>query len=181
MLLGNPAGSAQEEAKPRQEEPRPEANRQEEAKPAPQNNNDVKHKGKQEEVKPPKDEKPSKQDKQQESKAPRDETREQQHAEDARQQDRPADRARPAGNSARIPDDQFRQHFGRQHTVVINRPVIVEGQPRFQYGGYWFVISDPWPPDWAYTDDCYIDYLDGDYFLFDLLHPGVRVALFVAM
>ena len=64
---------------------------------------------------------------------------------------------------------------------MIRQPVIVEGRPRFQYSGYWFVISAPWPAGWAYTDDCYIDYIDGEYFLFDLLHPGVRIALFVVM
>jgi hypothetical protein len=37
---------------------------------------------------------------------------------------------------------------------VINRPVIVENRPRFQYRGYWFEIVDPWPVGWAYTDDC---------------------------
>jgi hypothetical protein len=84
-----------------------------------------------------------------------------------------------AGKSAHIPDDKFRAHFGRQHTFVVNRPVIVEGQPRFQYASYWFEIVDPWPVGWAYTDSCYIDFIDGEYFLFDLLHPGVRVAVFV--
>lgn len=89
--------------------------------------------------------------------------------------------ARPAGKSAHIPDEKFRTNFGRQHTFVISRPVIVEGQPRFQYSGYWFEIVDPWPVEWAYTDDVYVDYIDGDYFVFDLLHPGVRVAVFVIM
>ncbi|MGB6802082.1 MAG: hypothetical protein WBE31_07420, partial [Candidatus Sulfotelmatobacter sp.] len=80
-----------------------------------------------------------------------------------------------------IPDDKFRAHFGRQHTLVINKTTIVNGQPRFQYSGYWFTIVDPWPVGWAYTDQCYIDYIDGEYFLFDLLHPGVRVAITVVM
>jgi hypothetical protein len=89
--------------------------------------------------------------------------------------------ARPAGKGGHIPDDRFRTQFGRSHTFVAQRPVIIEGQPRFQYGGYSFILVDPWPADWAYTDDCYIDYVDGDYFLFDLLHPGERIALFVVM
>jgi hypothetical protein len=42
-------------------------------------------------------------------------------------------------------------------------------------------LVDAWPAGWAYTDDCYIDYIDGEYFLFDLLHPGVRIAVFVVM
>jgi hypothetical protein len=81
----------------------------------------------------------------------------------------------------RIPDDKFRAHFGRQHTLVINKTTIVNGQPRFQYSGYWFTIVDPWPVGWAYTDQCYIDYIDGEYFLFDLLHPGVQVAITVVL
>jgi hypothetical protein len=93
--------------------------------------------------------------------------------------------AQHANNNAkqggRIPDEKFHTSFGREHTVVINRPVVVEGQQRFQSGGYWFTIVDQWPMGWAYTDNCYIDYVDGEYFLFDLLHPGVRVALFVVL
>ena len=59
--------------------------------------------------------------------------------------------------------------------------MIVRDQRQFQYGGYNFEFVDVWPSDWAYTDDLYIDYIDGEYFLFDLLHPGVRIALFVVM
>lgn len=70
-----------------------------------------------------------------------------------------------------------RASFGRQHTFVISCPVTVENRPRFQSGGFWFEIIAPWPTDWAYTDDCYVDYIDGEYFLFDVLHPGVRVAV----
>ncbi len=84
-----------------------------------------------------------------------------------------------AGKSAHIPDEKFRASFGRQHTLVINRPVIVEGRPRFQFVGYWFEIIDPWPVDWLYTDDCYIDLIDGEYFLFNARHPSIRVLVFV--
>ena len=80
---------------------------------------------------------------------------------------------------AHIPDDKFRAHFGRQHKFVIHQTTIVQGQPGFQYGGYSFIIVDAWPVGWAYTDECYVEYIDGDYFLFDLLHPGVQVALVV--
>jgi hypothetical protein len=86
-----------------------------------------------------------------------------------------------AGKGGHIPDEKFRTSFTKTHTFVISRPVIVENQPRFQYSGYWFEIVDAWPAGWAYTDECYIDYVDGEYFLFDVLHPGVRVALFVVM
>jgi len=88
--------------------------------------------------------------------------------------------AQPAGKSAHIPDDKFQAHFGRSHTFTAKK-VIVAGRPQFQYSGYSFALVDAWPGDWAYTDNCYIDYVDGDYFLFDLLHPGVRIAVFVVM
>ncbi len=57
--------------------------------------------------------------------------------------------------------------------------VVVQGQPGIVYGGYSFVFVDVWPAEWSYDDDCYVDYVDGEYFLFDVLHPGVRIALFV--
>ena len=37
------------------------------------------------------------------------------------------------------------------------------GRPQFQYGGYSFVLADAWPADWSYDDDCYIDYIDGEF------------------
>jgi len=125
--------------------------------------------------------------KKQEGKPPKDEARPEGRENNKSSQqmergDQPRHEQRAGGQrGGHIPDDHFRSHFGRQHTVVINRPVIVEGQPRFQSGGYWFTIVDVWPADWAYTDQCYIDYIDGEYFLFDLAHPGVRIALFVVM
>ena len=88
--------------------------------------------------------------------------------------------ARPAGKGGHIPDDKFRAHFGQGHHFNA-RTIIVQGQPQFQYGGYTFEFVDAWPVGWAYTDDCYIDYVDGEYFLFDLLHPGVRIALVVVL
>jgi hypothetical protein len=86
---------------------------------------------------------------------------------------------RPAGRSARIPDDSFRQQFGRSHSFAV-RPVVVSGgQQGFIYSGYTFVFLDPWPEDWAYDDGYYVDDMDGDYYLYDLAHPGMRIALFV--
>ena len=84
---------------------------------------------------------------------------------------------RPHG---RIPDDRFHANFGREHHFRIGqRPVIVEGAPRFQYGGYWFELAQPWPTDWVYTDDFYIDYLDGDYYMYDPRFPAVRILVYV--
>jgi len=190
LLLG-PAAVAyaqQDEVKPpRQEEAKPEAQpasheakppRQDEAKPPRQ---DEAKTPRQEAGKPPKlDE--NKPPRQEESKPSHEQAKpaSHEHPQQQGEHNHPAGQAN-ARRGGHIPDDKFHAQFGRQHTFVVNRPVVVEGQPRFQYGGYWFEIVDPWPVEWAYTDDVYIDYVDGDYLLFDLLHPGVRVAVFVVM
>ena len=79
-----------------------------------------------------------------------------------------------------IPADKFRAQFGRQHRFTVHQ-TMVEGQPRFQYGGYWFTVVDSWPIEWTNTDECYIDDVDGEYFLFDLAHPGSSIALIVVL
>ena len=101
----------------------------------------------------------------------------------ARQEDRHEHQADARGGrqGGHIPDDRFRANFGRQHTFAIGQPVIVEGTPRFQYGGYWFVIAQPWPVGWAYTDVVYVDYIDGEYFLLSPVHPGVQIAINVIL
>lgn len=87
-----------------------------------------------------------------------------------------------AGNRGRrIPDDQFRTHFGREHHFHVQREQIVNvSQPVVVYGGYSWQLVEPWPSDWSYDDDCYIDEVDGEYFLVDVLHPGIRIAVFIA-
>lgn len=80
-----------------------------------------------------------------------------------------------------IPEEKFHSSFGRQHTFVVNRPTVVGGQPQFVYGGYTFNMIDAWPADWSYSDQVYVDYVDGQYFLYDLAHPGVTVAIVVVM
>ncbi|SRR5579862_5961134 len=80
-------------------------------------------------------------------------------------------------NHGRIPDDRFRANFGREHVFIINRPVIVEGAPRFRYGGYWFGFGQPWPQEWAYSDNVYLDFVDGGYYLYNPVHPGIRIVI----
>jgi hypothetical protein len=152
--------------KPKQEEPK----REETARPA---DKQVDKQADSDTMKPPRqdDARPAKQDKNE----PKPEEKQ------SRDEMKPQDHAQPAGKSARIPDDKFRAQFGRSHTFRAQRPEVVNGQPRFQYGGYSFVMVDAWPADWAYSDDCYIDYIDGEYFLFDLRHPGIRIALTVVL
>jgi len=84
-------------------------------------------------------------------------------------------------SGGRIPQEQFQSHFGRQHTFVVNHPTVVGGQPQFQYGGYTFNIIGAWPADWSYTDEYYVDYINDDYVLFDLAHPGASVMIVVVM
>jgi hypothetical protein len=165
LLLGTTAllyaQEQHEDAKP-QEEPRPEA-----SKPA------------QDETKAPRQDeaKPQKQDQDKDkSGQAEDKAAKKDDAKAAKQ----AQRTSGQGGS-HIPDDKFRAHFGRQHTFVVNHVTTVGGQPQFQYGGYSFTMVEAWPMGWAYTDQCYIDYIDGEYFLFDLLHPGVQVALVVVL
>jgi hypothetical protein len=84
------------------------------------------------------------------------------------------------GRGQRIPDDKFRASFGREHHFRVQRAQIVnQAQPQFVYGGYTFVLQQPWPSEWSYDDDCYIDYVDGDYYMYDLNHPGIQILVFV--
>jgi hypothetical protein len=79
----------------------------------------------------------------------------------------------------RIDDAHFRQHFGRDHHFAIRHVTMVGGRPHFAYDGYNFEIVDVWPHGWSYRDNCYIDFVDGGYFLFDLAHPGIRISVTV--
>ncbi len=79
----------------------------------------------------------------------------------------------------RIDDEHFKAHFGHDHHFAIKHVTIVGGRPQFAYGGYNFEIVDVWPHGWSYNDNCYIDYVDGGYFLFNLAHPGIRISLTV--
>jgi TolA-binding protein len=176
---------------PKQDEAKPA--QQDNAKPAKQQDDEMK----QNEAKPSKQEKQDEKQQEKQEKqnnkqmqqeqggsgqaAPENQQRMQDHG-SAQQPGQPA--AAQGGNAqgrgGHIPDNQFRAHFGRSHSFRA-QTVIVSGQPQFQYSGYTFELVDAWPAGWVYTDDCYIDYIDGEYFLFDLLHPGIRIAVFVVM
>ena len=130
----------------------------------------------QQEAKPPKQQpeaKPPKTEKQEQEKPSHE-----QHGTSGQQR-----QGRPAGKSAHIPDPQFKANFGKQHSFTVNRVIttttVVPNQTRFVFAGYTFIFLDPWPAEWLLTDDCYVDFVDDEYFLFDVLHPRVRVALFV--
>jgi hypothetical protein len=84
----------------------------------------------------------------------------------------------------RIPEDRYRGHFGPAHVFrIYSFPlVVVGGYPRFQYGGFWFSVVDPWPEYWSdgwyENDDVYIDYSDG-YYMYNRRYPQDRIAITV--
>lgn len=88
---------------------------------------------------------------------------------------------RYAGTGKRIPDNRFREHFGSSHYFQISTPFVIGGYSRFSYGGFAFGLYDPWPYGWYYTDDVYVDYLDGNYYLYDRVHPGARIQINVVL
>ncbi|MGH9702669.1 MAG: hypothetical protein ACRD4K_04785 [Candidatus Acidiferrales bacterium] len=94
-------------------------------------------------------------------------------------------RERGGYHGYRIPENRYRGYFGPSHFFRLSfLPVVyVSGRPRFEYEGYWFVLEDPWPPewsdDWYDSDDMYVEYFDDGYYLCDHRHPGYRVAISV--
>jgi hypothetical protein len=171
----------QQEPKAAKQQPQAKPEKQQQAKaakPAPQAKPE-----KQEEAKAakPAREQPAKAAKQ----APQSKAGNQQHAqrteaEQQRQRAVPALRLSARG-TGRIPDDRFRSSFGESHTFVINEPVLVGGYSRFQYSGFWFGFVEPWPDGWYYTDNVYVDYVDGEYFLINPYYPGARVGISVIL
>ena len=83
-----------------------------------------------------------------------------------------------------IPQDRFSLSFGIGHPFRMGSPTIYMGYPRFSYGGFSFMLLDPWPESWAANwysnDDVYIAYDDG-YYLYNRMYPGVGLALTVVM
>jgi hypothetical protein len=87
----------------------------------------------------------------------------------------------------RIPDNRYNGYFGSEHGFVIfSQPyMVVGGFPRFQYGGYWFSLVDPWPGYWANswyeTDDVYVVYANNGYYMYNHRYPGVGMAISVSL
>jgi hypothetical protein len=88
-------------------------------------------------------------------------------------------------NGYRLPEDRYNGYFGSGHSFrIYSYPVMmVGGYPRFQYGGYWFSLVDPWPEywsdNWYENDDVYIDYSGGGYYLYNRRYPRDRIAISV--
>ena len=86
-------------------------------------------------------------------------------------------RGNGGGHYGRITDVSYNAHFGQGHSFHMGRPQMIGGYNRFQYGGYWFGYNQGWPVGWDYNDDCYVEYIDGYYYMFDVRHPGFRLTL----
>jgi hypothetical protein len=169
----NAKPAKQEPAKPAERQQQPKAEKQEQAK-AP----------KQEQAKPEKQQQAKSQ--QQRNNATKQQQASSSHAPQRTQEAMETQRAQPqlrlsARGSGRIPDDRFRSNFGRGHNFRMGNPVLVSGYSRFQYGGYWFGFVQPWPAGWYYTDDVYIDYVDGGYYMYNPYYPGTRFSISVVI
>ncbi|MBL0313361.1 MAG: hypothetical protein IPP78_11760 [Holophagaceae bacterium] len=94
-------------------------------------------------------------------------------------------RQRGGYNGYRIPTARYRGHFGPGHSFRIHSfPVFLSGGfPRFEYGGFWFSILDPWPEywsdNWYENDEVYIQYSGDGYYLYNRRHLRDRIAITV--
>lgn len=86
-----------------------------------------------------------------------------------------------------IPQDRFDRYFGYRNRFRINSTAMYMGYPRFSYGGYSFLLLDPWPEywdqDWYKDDYLYVDYdeYDDGYYLYDSRHPYIRLSISVVL
>jgi hypothetical protein len=170
LLAGGPVFAGQE---PDKDKPKEEPKKQEEPKKAPR----TAEKPKQEPVRQQEENKDrAKQEEERKTPPPKaaqrdDRAQEQQRAKQTEQHsDRNAHEER-----RRVPEATFRVSFGSAHHFHVER----RDDRRFNYGGYWFVYNEPWPGDWDYNDDVYIEDVDGEYYLLNPRHPGVRLLVIV--
>jgi hypothetical protein len=91
------------------------------------------------------------------------------------QQSPPAGRVRGANEHGRISNDHYAAHFGSGHRFHVTRGDYEHR--RFRYGGYAFGFVDPWPIGWGYSDDVYVEYADGGYYMYNRIQPGVRISI----
>jgi primosomal protein N' len=196
----------EQQAKPEKQQPQAKAPKQQQQAKAPKQEQQAKPEKQQQQAKAPKQEqaKPEKQQQakagqqrqnnsakqQQHSNSQQQQAHQQQasssHAPQRTQQAMATQRSQPAlrlsdRGSGRIPDDRFHANFGRGHDFHMGNPVLVGGYSRFQYGGFWFGFVQPWPAGWYYTDDVYIDYVDGGYYMYNPYYPGARFSISVVI
>ena len=198
----------QQQAKPEKQQPQAKASKQEQQAKAPKQEQQAKPEKQQQQAQAPKQQQhasPEKQQQQAKSQQPQNgnSAKQQQHSSAQQQQGHQqqassshapqrtqqamaTQRSQPAlrlsaRGSGRIPDDRFHANFGRGHDFHMGNPVLVGGYSRFQYGGFWFGFVQPWPSGWYYTDDVYIDYVDGGYYMYNPYYPGTRFSISVVI
>jgi outer membrane biosynthesis protein TonB len=166
-----------EKAKPeKQNEKAQPAKQDEKAKPAKQEEKAAKPEAKQ--SKPEERDKPAKQDarqtKPEQQDKPAKQDGQQQEKQSAQQSPRDAEN-RAGGGHGRITDQHYSASFGSEHHFRVNRGDY--DNRRFEYGGYSFGFIDPWPSAWYYSDDVYVVYDNGGYYMYDAVHPGIRISV----
>jgi hypothetical protein len=203
-----PPPRQQQQAKPEKQQPEAKAPKQEQQAKAPKQEQQAKPEKQQQQAQAPKQQQhasPEKQQQQAKSQQPQNgnSAKQQQHSNAQQQQGHQqqassshapqrtqqamaTQRSQPAlrlsaRGSGRIPDDRFHANFGRGHDFHMGNPVLVGGYSRFQYGGFWFGFVQPWPSGWYYTDDVYIDYVDGGYYMYNPYYPGARFSISVVI
>jgi len=191
LLLGTTAAAYAPQDRPEQqdEKAKPEkggekakpAKQDEKAKPAKQDARQPKQeqqdKSAKQDARQPKQEqqdKPAKQDARQARPEQQERPAQQQEKQSAQQSPRDGEN-RGGGDHGRITEEHYRSSFGSGHNFRVNRGDY--DNRRFEYGGYSFGFIDPWPSDWYYTDDVYVVYDNGGYYMYDVVHPGIRISV----
>ncbi len=91
------------------------------------------------------------------------------------QQSQPVHGNSGASQHGRISNAHYTASFGSGHSFHVNQGDYAHR--RFQYGGYSFGFVDAWPVAWGYSDNVYVVYVDGGYYMYDAFHPGLRISL----
>jgi hypothetical protein len=178
---GDKSEKQEEKAKPEKKEPQAKPAKQEQAnKPVQQETKQAS----QEKRDKPVNEGP-KQAKQEQKEEPAKheakQVKQEQNVEHVRQQDQQSaqhsqsDNGHGGGSHGRISDEHYRASFGSGHNFHVNRGDY--DHHRFSYGGYSFGFIDAWPDSWYYTDNVYVVYEGGGYYMYDAIHPGMRISI----
>jgi len=179
-IAGWPIGTQEPDPKekPKQEEPKKQPPKQQpDETPQPKSKPE---KPKQEPAPPPKqkpDEKQQQQDEKERQKQQKEEAKREKNRPPQQQNTQPDNRKQSGAQAKgqRIPPEKFRASFGREHHFRVAH----RDDRRFQYSGYWFEVVEVWPAGWSFDDDCYIEEDGDDYYLVDIVHPGIRVLVIV--
>src|SRR4029077_12997640 len=146
----------------KQEQNDKQARQDEKARPAKQDENARPAKQEAKQARPEQKDKPTKQEAKQARHEQQDRPAQQQDRQSAQQSQRDGEN-RGGGDHGRISDEHYRTSFGREHNFHVNQRDY--DSRRFEYGGYSFGFIDPWPVAWYYTDDVYVVYDNGAYYM----------------